>query len=383
MERKYLPAELKKWGNRWMIVFYQINPSTNERQRFARSFDLNRISDFFEKEKRAAELLKELNEDLLPKGYPFFEPEKKVKGLSSTPIKQALEIAALVKMQGRAATVSAYRYSSNVFIEFLCHNELDKVGVGEFSPQMALRFLDWIVLDKKLSNVSHNNLGSKLRTMFEVLKEREYINENPFSGFKKRVEEQKERRPLSDDEKEILGAYIKEKDPRLYLAVLLMYYCFIRKSELLRLKFRYFDFRNGVIRMPGAKTKNRKTETVTIPKELIKILKEDYYFNKYPGHWLVFGKGMNPNVSPCSRNTPTTRHRKLVNDLGKKGRLSDCKGIHFYSWKDTGAMNLVEQNVDILKIQQQLRHSSLHTTQKYLKMMAGKIDIISDLTLDI
>jgi len=122
---------------------------------------------------------------------------------------------------------------------------------------------------------------------------------------------------------------------------------------------------------------------VTMPQPLIQLLKE-HDFHKYPGHWLCFGQGFNPHASKtCSKNTPTSRHRKLVDKLGKLGKLTDIQGIHFYSWKDTGVLNMIERGFDIRKIQNQLRHSSLEVTQKYLKKIHDVIPEIRAMESDI
>ncbi len=384
MEKKFLPARITEWNNRIIIVFHPVNPSTNERERFARTFDINRIQSKKHRKKRAQEIVAELNEHLLPNGYPYKEV-KKTNQLASTNAIDALKFAAGCKRSDRESTTDAYIYSSNKFISYLKEKKYDKLKIIEITPRIAIGFLDWVVVEKKLSNVSHNNLASKNKTMFDVLIDREYIHEgsNPFRNYKRLHETEKERRPLTAEEKEILSSYIKEHDKQLYLAVNIMYYCFIRKAEMLRLKFSLIDFKKGIIRMPGTSTKNKKSQIVTIPKTLLKLLIE-YNYHKYPGHWLCFGRGFRPHSHlKCSKNTPTSRHRKLVNKLGKLGKLYDINGIHFYSWKDTGVLNMIEKKIDIRKIQNQLRHSSLEETQKYLKKIYDVIEDIREIEDDI
>lgn len=383
MKKKFLPAELREWGNRWMIIFHQVDPSNNKRVRFARSFELNRIKSKKERRKRAKEIVQELNDSWLPQGYPFTEPVI-LSSLESVNIKDAILIASKLKGTDRKATTSAYIYTANTFISFLNETKRGGLSISQLDNRIALAFLDWIIIDRKLSNVSHNNMGSKMRAMVEVLKEREYIRHNPFNKFTKLREEEKERRPMTQKEKEIISNAIRIKDKQLYLAVNILYYCFIRKSEMLRLKFRHFDFEHSVIRIPGEKSKNRKSEIVTIPEHLTEMMVKDYNFKKYPGHWLVFGKRMKPNASEsCSKNTPTMRHRKIVDELGKKGLIADYKQIVFYSWKDTGANNMLESGIDIRVIQKQIRHSSLETTQRYLKKFNDTIFEIKGMDGDI
>ena len=70
MHLNYLPARLVRGLSRWYILYYQVNPATNQRERFRETYDLNRIVDINERLMRAEKIIEQLNARL-PLGFPF------------------------------------------------------------------------------------------------------------------------------------------------------------------------------------------------------------------------------------------------------------------------------------------------------------------------
>jgi len=59
----------------------------------------------------------------------------------------------------------------------------------------------------------------------------------------------------------------------------------------------------------------------------------------------------------------------IIEKLNKSKQLKDINGLTFYSWKDTGAMELFKRKINILEIRKQLRHKDLKTTQVYCESL--------------
>lgn len=195
------------------------------------------------------------------------------------------------------------------------------------------------------------------------------MKENPFSGFKKKKTLGKQRRALSDYEKEVVAMEISRTSKWLMLGVLLQYHCFIRPIEMRRLRFHMFDLNEGVIRLTSKETKNKENAIVTIPDSLLPFLRK-FNFGKWDQRWLLFGAGVQPHLDKtCGHNTMNWQHGRILKQLEKEGKLSDIKGLTFYSWKDTGALALFKNKVNPLEIMRQLRHKDLTTTQLYCQSL--------------
>lgn len=290
--------------------------------------------------------------------------------LYDTKILEAISIAQKIKnTTDRKRTRDMVDSMVNIFTEFIRKKEWENLPIGEFDKKKAQSFLDYGLLDRKIGARTYNNYIERMRALFTELKIRDYIGHNPFSGLKKRKETGKERRAFSEYERDLIAATVEEKDKWLMLAVLLQYHCFIRPIELRRLRFDMFDFEEGVIRLKGDITKNRNNDIVTIPDVLMPWLLE-FDFSQWNQRWLIFGENVQPHpYKCCGHNTLNYRHGRILKNLQQKGLLSDIKGLTFYSWKDTGAMDLFKAKVNILEIMRQIRHQDLSTTQKYCQSL--------------
>lgn len=290
--------------------------------------------------------------------------------LYDTKILDALAIAQKIKnTSDRRRTRDMVDSMVNIFTDFIEKKQWKMLPIGEFDKKKAMAFLDYGLLDRGIGPRTYNNYIERMRSMFTELVNRDYIDTNPFSGLKKRKEKGKIRRAFNEMERDLVAATVEEKDKWLMLGILLQYYCFIRPIELRRLRFNMFDFREGVIRLNGQITKNGDNEIVTIPDVLRPWLLE-FDFSQWNQTWLIFGEKVQPHPwKCCGHNTLNYRHKQILKKLQKKGLLADIKGLSFYSWKDTGAMDLFKAKVNILEIMRQLRHKDLSVTQEYCQSL--------------
>lgn len=362
----YIPARLVEGKTRWYIVYYQVNPRTGLRERFRETYDLNRISSAMERRRKARAIMHELNRKLRY-GFPFQDDYAQLP--AHTNILKAVEFATEILCEtDRKRTQQTAESMCRLFCDFLQQKNWHQMAVGEFSRRHAMAFLDDAIATRKVKPRTWNNYLERTKSIFKVLVEREYVEDNPFSEFKKKRVTGKERRAFSEQER-LAVAQEAKKDRWLMLAILLQYHCFIRPVELRRLRFNMIVMEEGVIRLPSAVTKNKENSIVTIPDVLMPYL-QGFGLDAWPGTWLVFGYGGEPHRSkPCGHDLLSSRHKAVLEKLQREGVLEDITGLSFYSWKDTGALELFKQKVNMLEIMQQLRHKSLSTTQKYCQSL--------------
>lgn len=382
----YLPAKLIQGVKYWYILFYQTDPTDGKRKRIRQTFGLNRISDIGNRKKMAAEIITRINR-LLPKGYPYlidfngfsFLPSKPTTHyfktidqletapkLSETNILEALELARKIHCQtDRKETINCYNSHVRLFCKYLKKKKLHRLSIGEFSPKMAGEYMDYWILEKEVSNVTYNNKLTIIRILFKTLLVREYISENPFQRIARKKKAPKKRRNFTAEERNIVAAHIKANDFWMYYALLFQYYCFIRPAEMRRLRFRNLDLHKGIIQLTEDISKNRDADTVTIPGFLMTDFRHPQFID-YPINYYIFGAGMRPHPRhPCSKNMMNERHRKFLRELKKEGKLKDITGLSWYSWKDTGLTDFA-RIIQPRDLQEQVRHSSLEMTEKYL-----------------
>lgn len=371
--QNWRPARLVK-GVRWYIEYYQTDPVSGVMIRSREYLQMNRITDKRERLRFALNHISNLNNNLLPYGYPYKDSKNKQIIIS---IGEAVKIAMQIKSRSdRAKTVSSYKSVVDNFMKYIQKNNRQDAPLRDFGHTDAVMYLDYVLTEKSVGARTYNNYKQFMTAIWNELIERGYCAQNPWSKIKKLKVTEKNRKMLDDrDAQQILDAAMRE-DKQLLLAILLLYYCAIRPGEQRQMKAGYIDLENGVVTLPGSITKNKKSEHVTIPTEIIPVLRK-LGVDKMHRNDFIFGKGFLPHPDEmCGANTMAERHKTIVNKLYEQGKIRTKTGTSIYSWKDTGAMSLIKSGVDPYEIMRHFRHSDLNTTQKYMQSLHSRSEAI-------
>jgi len=177
------------------------------------------------------------------------------------------------------------------------------------------------------------------------------LNKDITAGIKRPRRERKIPAVLTKDELKRLLAAISTKKSRLMVS--LTYACGFRVSELINLKILDLDFEEmiGHVRMG----KGRKDRIFNIPRFLLKYLKKQVLNQQESNQDYLF---TGPKGKLSDRNI-----QKIVRIAAKKAEIN--KKVHPHTLRHSFATHLLENGVDIRKIQELLGHADLSTTQIY------------------
>ena len=167
---------------------------------------------------------------------------------------------------------------------------------------------------------------------------------------------------FSQAQVKFLAARMKESEPKLWLGVQLLYYCFIRPGESRLLRVGDVLIEDKKICIPKEVSKNKKMQYVIIPDPFVEVLAEEV-LGRNPAEYLVGG------TKPMSVNYLKYRHQAFLKKLH-----FDTVRHKLYSWKHTGAVMAVKAGVNIKQLQMQLRHHSLDQVNAYLRQL-GIMDL--------
>lgn len=174
------------------------------------------------------------------------------------------------------------------------------------------------------------------------------LQKDPTSGIKRPKNERRLPSILTKNEvKKLINSTFSTKSK---LIVELLYSSGLRVSELVKLKSSDFDFNEdtGWVR----EGKGKKDRMFIISKKLSNKLEK--FIKKNNGWNYLFSK-----INPL-----TTRNiQKIIQITSKKAEIN--KKIHPHTLRHSFATHLLEDGIDIRKIQVLLGHSSLTTTQIY------------------
>jgi integrase len=250
----------------------------------------------------------------------------------------------------RYKSETTYQTKLEAFLKYCKQNEM--TDIKKVDTEFARQFL--MSIDK--SNTTINSYRDCLRTIFEFFLQDNLIKKNPFTLIKKLPEARQSKMFFNKFQIEQLKKYISSENETLWMAVQLLFYCFIRPGEIRMLKLEHFNLEEGFIQIPASISKNKKTQTVCIPEHFkieiekwinVNMRQDDYFLTR--SNKTIFRDYLNKE------------HCKILRELGYGKRYS------FYSWKHTGAVALVKAGAHIKDIQLQLRHHSLDMVDEYLK----------------
>ena len=235
-------------------------------------------------------------------------------------------------------TVRNYHSSNEKFLNFIQKNP-ENITEDDIKEYIAKH------LSKK-SPISIILFLSALKYSFNSI-----LKKDITSGIKRPKKEKILPTVLTKDEiKKLFGVLNSKKS---LLMISLMYACGMRVSEIANLKIRDFNFQEkiGYIR----KAKGKKDRIFNIPEFLEKKLKKHIEEQRNLKKEFVFS-GRNGKMT--SRNL-----QKIVSRAAKKANLQ--KDVHCHTLRHSFATHLLENGVDIRKIQELLGHADLSTTQIY------------------
>lgn len=350
----YKPAKLYdadgRLAARWLVYYSYKNPDTGKFQRYSHTISskyLTRVQRY----NRANEIIKEINSKL-HRGFNPFAFNKR----SLTSLKVSMEYFLESKKRFlRPRSYISYNSYVNDFLNWAEENKFDNLSIESFNYTHAQLYIDNIA-KRKISNRTYNNILQALKTCFNFLVEREYLMVNPFFKQKKVHLEDTELIAFTPEELSIVSEMLAAHNYDLYVIAMLIFNCFMRPQEIVRLKVRHLSTRNGVLHISGEISKNKKNETISLsPLVIAAIQKLDL---DYPGEYFVFAKNMQrgeKQIAP-TRIAEAWRRYSKANNIEK----------NIYALKHTGNGMALENGANARDLQLQNRHSSLEQTQKYL-----------------
>lgn len=186
------------------------------------------------------------------------------------------------------------------------------------------------------------------------------LKRDPTATIKRPRREKKLPTVLTKDEIFKLLESLNNKKSKLMIS--LIYASGMRVSEVTGLKIEHLDFDDkiGYIRQG----KGRKDRIFNIPNFLFAKIKSFADKEKEHGSIYIFGGRGGKEMS--SRNV-----QKIVNNAAKKAGIK--KSVHTHTLRHSFATHLLENEIDIRKIQELLGHADLSTTQIYTHVSTAQL----------
>ncbi|RTZ04794.1 site-specific integrase [Flavobacterium sp. GSP6] len=337
--------------------------------------DLNRIKDASEKELQAQVLLESIKQDLA-NGY---NPNNETQWVADR-IKETCSLSKAiilfkdyhVRHQSRTKTVGTYMSKLNALSAFY-----PDIMVSEITTKNLQSFIKSKINDATYGQGSVKSAKRIFSTFFNVCIQLELIKTNPFAGFDSKIKSYKETKeqhvPFSDEDLGTILNYLDVNDKYCAFFCRMIYYTCLRPNEIRGLKVQNVELSKNSITIPASVKKvttNNEKEIIEI-NESFKPFLEQLNLNQYPSDYFLTGS--TTNIVGEKRVGENTPYNKLISTL-KKLELND-KGYDLYSFKHTSNIRKYLNGWTLSEIMKANRHTSISTTEIYLKKLGQFVDI--------
>ena len=209
----------------------------------------------------------------------------------------------------------------------------------------------------KPTPVRANRAGEVLRKMFTLAIGWGMRNDNPASGFRRRIENERERFLTPEEIGRLAKALDAAKDQRAAGIIRLCMLTGARSGEVRQARFEQFNLDLGSWSKPAATTKQRKIHRIPISGDVAAIVRQRALLVPRGNPWLF------PGDTP---GQPVKDIRRFWIGIQTEAKLPD---VRIHDLRHTFASLLVSGGASLEMIGKLLGHTQMQTTQRYAHLM--------------
>jgi len=358
---QYIPPRLTE-GIEWYVSYYAIHPATGKLRRV--KIKINRIKSISQRRAIAKKLINDVTQKLVSGWNPFVEAEAPK---SFHLIFNVFDT--YLRVQEKESEEHSYRcYKSYIkyIKEYLIRNNYTKeMYVAQFEKNIASNIMLEIKESPKYSFRTYNNYLQFFTTLFNWMLQFNYIGQNPFSFLKKVPKKliHKKRVALTVENRIQLRDFLVSEGNNNYLVMcLLCYYCFLRPNEISLLRVGDIDIKKQVVYVSKEIAKNDTDSVRTIPNAMLEYVKN--LDLNWPQNYYLFSMDEHQKFVPGIKRAEGREIARYWSDVVRV-RLNWPMELQFYSLKDSGITNMLDDGIAPNFVQGQADHSSLTITSIY------------------
>ena len=242
-------------------------------------------------------------------------------------------------------TISRYTYLNQRFLDFIKKSPKD---VCKADVESYLVYL----YDRNLSSATRHLVRAALKFYYEYILKRKFNLAYPKKSNKL---------PVVLSKEEILGMIGSVKNQKHRLLLMLMCGSGLRVGEAIKAKIGDFDISSKTLHVKSGK--GNKDRIVNLSERFISGFAK--FVNANPNGFL-FESSQRPGSHISSRTA-----QLIIKNTLRKTRIN--KNVHPHTLRTSFATHLIENDTDISYVQKLLGHSSISTTQTYLRLSKSSI----------
>lgn len=348
----YRPARLYT-GKDWYVGFYVENAETGKLVRIKHR--LNHIEGEENRREVAREMIRTINADLA-KGW---NPLRPVESADRHLVLELLSRFMKIKQQEQTKQGhDSYKTYQRIFTGWLKDKKCQRLMVDEFDSTMAARFMEYIYEKRSKNAHTYNGYLMFFKSFWNWMIEFDYATDSPLSKLKPKRRPQKTRTVIPPPVRADIRDYLQAENPGFLVVCYLVFHTLIRPVEITRLRVRDVNLKAQVIVVPASASKNGKQRVSTVPNVLMPVL-VDYLDGAVLRDFLVTPR-LRPGRDPATTRMFRYHWQRVQKELGLP------KSYMFYSLRDSGIVQKLQDQISPEEVMKQAGHWSLEITTMYV-----------------
>ena len=293
--KSYTPPVLHT-GKDWYIDFYAFCPATGRMKR--KKIKLNHIDSITARRKYAKEFMNRIAEKLSTGWNPWIEAESSSAYILFAEVLDRYRTY-IAKMlhdgRYRPETLKSYTsYLRNMEL-FNKEKKVPITYIYQFDKDFCVQLLDEVYISRDNTAYTRDNYLGFLKSFSTFCLNHNYLTKNPTEGISTigRRGKKKIRCVIEPEKLKRISLYLHEHQPHMLLASYILYYCFIRPAEMVRLRLENVNLKKQTLFVQDSISKNRKDGTITLPAKVIRLMLDLGIFD-YPADYYLFSDGKKP-----------------------------------------------------------------------------------------
>ena len=254
-----------------------------------------------------------------------------------------------------ANTIKTYIHQLEIFFGFYASKTPDAVSIGDIT-----RFNNEFILKNGLSATFQNQTVSALKLFYEK-------NQNRLLNIEA-IERPLKSNPLPKvfSKPDLEKFFQTITNPKHKMAMMMIYSCGLRRSELIDLKLEHLDSKRRLLSVINGKGK--KDRVIPLSSRTLEKIKE-YYHSHHPVTYLI--EGQYPGKALTASSLQKVFEKAPLNSGIKKPYTIHCL-------RHSIATHLLENGTDLRIIQVLLGHKSSKTTEIYTHVSKRTLENIKN-----
>lgn len=350
--------KIKNTGPKWYVEYKDYDSLNKVWRRCRESGGVNREKDILKRQQKIEELYQTILNSIVNRYVIRKNNQSEIIGYINKYIDDKQNFL-------RKTSIKNMRLALKYFYNYLCKNDLDKIGLHEVKKEHIHNFRVYLIT--QTGNRSVNNHISFVRAFFNYYIKNfdDILVQNPCNGLQKLPTHSESHMAYTTEQVQNFYNYLESNNKMLLLYCKFIGLAFVRCEEARNLKVGDIDFTRRTITVSAGYSKTRTRKVKPLLDKFYNILIELGIYN-YPPNFYIFSYNQVPGQKRVHYNYFRKQFKKLKAKFGLSAKYS------IYSFRHTYVSQMLDNGAKWHEVMKYTGHTTMEAFSNYARSLHVK-----------